>query len=166
MAVHSNFNYVASDACDRNLIDLMDEGDNYVSNNCNVPLTDGDLQQHICPTITTTIFAENFDVELSRSLAKLLNSSQQFNYDRDKIVEICDKNDNSCDATDFTNDEARKFKIGSGDNVVDDTKNETRFKGNDKRRPDGDSQVHPTDVDCDELDNCLSESTIAIIERW
>lgn len=174
MAVHSNFNYIASDACDRNLIDLMDEGDNYVSNNCNVPLSGGDLQQLVRPTITTTIFAENFDAEFVRYI-ELLNSSQQFNYDRDKIVEITDENENlflkqTRDAANFTNDETRKFKIGnSGDNVEDDTKNKIRFKEHDaieneaKRRPGGDPQVHPTssDTGCDELDNCLSSSKIA-----
>jgi hypothetical protein len=168
VAVHRNFNYQASDAYDHNLIDLMDEGDNYVSSNCYPPLSSSDLQL-VCPTITTTIFAEKFDAEFIHTMAELLNSSQQFNYERDKIVDINNENEylftkQSHDAAKFSNDEPRGSIFGnSGD---DDTKNKIRFKEHDEneneaiRQPGGVPQLHPTDTESDELDNCFLESKI------
>lgn len=179
VAVHRNFNYLASDACDRNLIDLMDEGDNYVSSKCYAPLFGGDLQL-VRPTITTTVFAENFDAEFIRAMAELLNSSQPFNYEPDKIVEITNKNEylftkQTCDDAKFSNDEEREFIFGnSGDDVANDTKSKIRFKehdGNESeaiRQPGGVPQLHPTstDAECDELDNCFSASKIDVsVER-
>lgn len=180
VAFVGNFNYASSDACDRNLIDLMDEGDNYVSNKCAANLNgpaDGDL--HLArPAITTTIYAENFDAPF-RDVVTLLNNSQQFNYERDKTVEITDENEylfespskvecsETCDDEKFSNDERRKFIFGSNDgdgggkHSHDDTKNKIRFKELDEtiRQP-GSPQLHPTDTKSDEFDNCFSTSRI------
>jgi hypothetical protein len=171
VAVHTNFNYRASNACDRNVIDLMDEGDNYVSSKHYVPLCGGDLQ--LVPTITNTVYAENFDAEFIRMMAELLNSSEQFNYQRDRIVNITDENEylfvkQPRDAANFPNDEQREFIFGnSGDDVENDTKNQIRFKehdGNENeaiRQPGGVPQLHPTS---DKLDNCFSESKIGVCD--
>jgi hypothetical protein len=168
VAVHSSFNYRPTDACDRNLIDLMNEGDNYVSSNCCVPNLSGDLQL-VRPTITTTVFAESFDAVFARALDELMNGSEQFNYKRDKIVEITEENkylfgeQTRADET-FSSDERRNIFGNSSEN---DGKNEIRFKEHDgddcvaKRQAGGLSQSHLTYAGCDELDNCFLESKIA-----
>jgi hypothetical protein len=176
VAFDKNFNYISTEAYDRNLIDLMDEGDNYVSNYFarreHTP-PDGDL--HIAqPTITTQIYAESFDAQF----IQLLNNSQQFNYERNKIVEITDENERlyestardecseSCDDEKFSNDERRKLIFVRSD-ASDDTKNKIRFKEHDEtfRQPSS-TQLYPmSDKHCDELDNCFSESKIAADDR-
>lgn len=106
-------------------------------------------------------------------MAELLNSSQQFNYEENKIVEINDKNElfmkQSRGAAKFSNDEQREIIFGnSGVDVENDTKNKIRFEehdGNENkaiRQPGGGPQLHPqsTDAENDELDNCFSESKI------
>lgn len=169
-AVRSSFNYRPSVACDHNLIDLMNEGDNYVSNNCNVPLSGSDLHL-VCPTITTTIFAEGFDSEFIRAMATL-NSSEQFNYERDKIVEITNETEYLCKADEkFSNNDCEIIFGNSGDDVEYGTKSEIRFKEHDRddcvteRQPGGLPQLHPSDAGCDELDNCFSRSKFGGVER-
>lgn len=178
-AFDSNFNYALSDACDRSMIDLMDEGDNYVSNNCledlsSPPLNEGDMQLSHPTILATTIYAKNFDAPFNLSLAELLNNSQQFNYERDKIFVIFVKEKNSldspskircsgtCDDETFSNDERRRFIFGVDEQrSVVDTKNKIRFKERDETiRQIGSPQLHSTDTKFDELDNCFSTSKI------
>lgn len=56
-------------------------------------------------------------------------------------------------------DERREFIFSD---VDDDTKRKIRFKGADDaaRQPGGRPQLHPSDAECDELDNCFSGSRI------
>ena len=101
-----------------------------------------------------------------------LNSSEQFNYERDKIVEITNETEYLCRADEkFSNVEREIIFGNSGDDVEYATKSEIRFKehdGNDcvaQRQPGGLPQLHPTDTGCDELDNCFSRSKISGVER-
>lgn len=176
VAFDKNFNYVPSDACDRRLIDLMDEGDNYVSKKFPVyARVFGDLHA-AQPTSATTIYAERLDAPFILTMAELLNNSEQFNYERDKIVEIADENESkvecseTCDDEKFSNDEQREFIFGVvGQHLDDDTKNEIRFKEHDETiRQYGSPHLHPSsDTKCDELDNCFSELKIeADDRRW
>ena len=185
VAFDRNFNYAPTEtACGRNLIDLMDEGDNYVSNSS--PFDD-DLQTHR-PTITANIIVEHFDERFARSMvmAGLLNKTQKFNYEPDKIVEITDENEylfaspsstmkvecsESCDdEKKFSNDEQQRREFIFVDceyvdqySVDDDTKNKIRFKelAETFRLP-GTPQHYPSssDANCDEPDNCFQPSTI------
>lgn len=164
VAVHSSFNYHPTDSCDHNLIDLMNEGDNYVSSKYSVPKSSSDLQL-IRPTITTTIFTEKFDTEFIRALDELMNGSEQFNYERDKIVEINDKNEHLFGGQTRADEKlhGNVFENINSD-VRNDGKSEIRFKehGGDcvaQRQPGGPR----TDAECDELDNCFSKSKIATV---
>ena len=172
-AFDGNFNYALSDAYDRSMIDLMDEGDNYVSNNRLRDLSasfDSDLPL-ARPTITATIYDENFDAPFILTVPQLLNNSQQFNYERDKIVKITEKNEHSfespskvrcsetCVNEKFSNDERQRFIFDQRSDV--DTKNKIRFKKHDETiHRVGSVQLHRTDTKCDELDNCFSASKI------
>lgn len=174
-AFDGNFNYALSNACDRSMIDLMDEGDSDVSNNRSEDLSaklDGDLQTFPPTTITAPIYAENFDAPLIPTVAKLLNNSQQFNYELDKIVEITGENEHAivspskveCSETygdeKFSNDERRRFIFSVDEQRDVDTKNKIRFKEHDETtRRFGSPQPHPSDSKCDELDNCFSTSS-------
>lgn len=151
VAFDKNFNYVN----DRSLIDLMDEGDNYVSSNRPENLH-GDLQ-NARPTIPAV--AENFDAPFI--LAKLPNNAPQFNYERDEMAEIADENEYLCDSSakaercsgeNFSNEQQREFIFVDNDrHSDDDTKNKIRFDAN--RQPGGSPPLHPMDTKCDELDN-------------
>lgn len=87
-----NFNYSPSskEACDRNLIDLMDGGDSYVSK-----IRDKDDRDLHRPTLTDYVDAASMALLLTAITvdAADLNNSEQFNYERDKIVEITDDDD-------------------------------------------------------------------------
>lgn len=172
VAFNRNFNYAPTlEACDRNLIDLMDEGDNDVSNNHRVNPYGG--LQVMLPTITNTIFADdNFDAPFNPSIAELLDYSQQFNYEFGTIAEIADRNESpleserieTCDDEKFSNDERRGFIFGDIDidqHSFDDTKNKIRFKERDETfQPLNSPQLHPSYTECDEPDNCFSKSKI------
>lgn len=181
VVVDKNFNYAPSDAFKRNLIDLMDEGDNYVSNNRSkhIRMSLSDDLHNVRPTIAATIYAENFDAPFIVAMAELLNNAQQFNYERDKIVEITDENEylfespsraecsGTSDDETFSNERQREFIFGDNQRRSnDDTENKIRFKEHDEalRQPDS-PQLHRTRTPlaiakCDELDNCFSESRI------
>lgn len=99
-----NFNYERKEEAnsDRNLIDLMDEGDNYVSKKSLLnDVNESDHDLHVHPTIMRTkIYAEASNVPLLLTTATNTttditspNNFQQFNYERDKIVEITDENE-------------------------------------------------------------------------
>lgn len=97
-----NFNYSPSSrkACDRNLIDLMDGGDSYVSK-----IRDKDDRDLHRPTLTDYVDAASMALLMtaitvdSTTAAVDLNNSEQFNYERDKIVEITDDDDDALLAT-------------------------------------------------------------------
>lgn len=74
VAFNRNFNYASTlEACDHNLIDLMDEGENDVSNIHRVNPY-GDLQV-VHPTIENTIYSDdNFDAPFNPSVAEVQNS--------------------------------------------------------------------------------------------
>lgn len=181
VAFDRNFNYAPSDGRDRSLIDLMDGCDSYVSNNCRPRRARlyGDLHIVRPTTIATAaIYAENFDAPFIVALGGVLNNAQQFNYERDKIVEITEENEylfasppkvecnETCDGDAFDNDERQREFIVDGQRSDDDTKNKIRFKehGESHRRPDS-PQPHPSsssEAKCDELDNCFCESKIDV----
>lgn len=81
--------------CDRNLIDLMDEGDNYVSTNMKGHYSDdsgGHLSFRKMHVIQPTIIVGL--PFISTAMPGVLNNSEEFNYDtEDKISEITDKNE-------------------------------------------------------------------------
>lgn len=178
VAFDRNFNYeyasMSEALCDRNLIELIDEGDNDVSNNHGEANPFGDMQVER----PTQLDADNFDAPFILSVAEQLNNSQQFNYELDKIAETTVENEylygelplksersETCDDAMFSNDERRGFIFG--DNVVDrhsfdDTQNEIRFKERDEKlRQPTFPQLHPlADTKCDEPDNCFLESKI------
>lgn len=156
------------------MIDLMDEGDNYVSNYCpkgrdNPNPSSSDLHV-VRPTtsIGTTICTKNSDAQLILTVAGLLNNSQQFNYEREKIDKITDENEylfelatrvecieTSTDEKSSTNDERRFIFIDNVDAKAD-TENEIRLKG--YRQPGSHASQTQSKLDttkCEELDNCF-----------
>lgn len=183
VAFDRNFNYAPSDGRGHNLIDLMDECDSYVSNNrSRRARLLGDLHIGRRPTTmamaSAAIYAEDSDAPFVVALHGMLNNAQQFNYERDKIVEITDENEylfasppkvecsETCDDALFSNDQRQRKFIVDGQRSDDDTKNKIRFKehGESHRQPDS-PQPHPSsssEAKCDELDNCFCESRIDV----
>lgn len=139
---------------DKNLIDLMDGGDSYVSK-----ISEKDerkLQRHS----TLTDYVDAVSMLTAKTVAIDLNNSEQFNYERDKIVEITDNDDDvlatvgsgvdkirnasaaQCTAAvneKFSNREVPKIKIlGCDGNCVDgvvrdSVENEIRFRECERR---------------------------------
>lgn len=88
-----DFNYSPPNrrACDLNLIDLMDEGDSYVSK-----IREKDDRDLHRSTLTDYVNAVSSALLLTADTVDAavdLNNSEQFNYERDKIVEITDEDD-------------------------------------------------------------------------
>jgi hypothetical protein len=101
-----NFNYSPSgmEACDRNLIGLMDGGDSYVSKNYR------DLHR---PTTLTDYIdaASSMALLLTAKTGDVLNNSEQFNYERDKIVEITDEDALAAGGSDREKQDATKCTV-------------------------------------------------------
>lgn len=151
-----NYSYSSVKACDHYLIDLMDGGDSYVSKN-----HDKDNRDLHRPTLTDYVDAVSKALLLTATTDVTaatvdLNNSEQFNYERDKIVEITDDDDALATVGDggscgfsytshiaqcttavnekFSNHKVPKIKIlGCDGNCVDSvgrdsTENEIRFR--------------------------------------
>lgn len=114
-----NFNYLPSskEACDYNLIDLMDGGGSYVSKireeddrDLHCPPTLTDYVDAACSALLLTAITDAADASVD------LNNSEQFNYERDKIVEITDDDDMLAVAC--TSENSEKYDILSTSHIA------------------------------------------------
>ncbi|CRL00107.1 CLUMA_CG013388, isoform A [Clunio marinus] len=177
VAVVKNFNYVSSKTFDHSLIDLMDEGDNDVGTKRECA-SGFDDSQIVCRNITSTDYAKNYDMSHTLSTPKPLNYSQEFNYKRNKIVEITHENEhlleppprNDCYKmnTDekFYNDQRFIIVDNNGDN--DEIENIIRFKERWRmnRQPNSLMVLSSSDPHCDELDSYFLTNVIDFDNQW
>lgn len=132
-----NFNYLpaSKEACDsHNLIDLIDEGGSYVSK-----FREKDVYVHDLHVTTPHMMSFNADfihnVPLMQTAITVdaidLNNSEQFNYERDKIVEITHDDDDNIPVTMRINRDEHEYlstfashaQCKSGAAVVNEKKN-------------------------------------------